>query len=267
MRKALSLVLAFLLSVLMCACEEKTETDNTPTDALIETISEDALFLDTTNGAKCSLNVGKQVTVLGQVTTITSETCRIRLVCYPTHSVLIQMPVEKLAELYTGQFIAVVGVVESYSESGILGYTLSAKETMDTASMDAVFRERTSFKYDNERHTWAGAFEQSIEILSEYMNAHTDLYVMDNNEELKEYLCGVWECGYYKIKGRDSFTWFTITYNKDGSAEYSKQNSYRGDWEVSDDGMLQSFFGSKTVCVLFDDVFICDDYIFVRQNS
>lgn len=266
MKKALSLVLVFILSVLLCACGDKTRTDNTPTDAPLETISEDTLFLDVTNGAKCSLNVGKQVTVLGQVTTITSEACRIRLVCYPTQSVLIQMPVEKLAALYTGQFIAVVGIVESYSGSGILGYTLSAKETMDTASMDAVFRERTSFKYDNERHTRAGHFEDSIEILSEYMNAHIGLYVMDNNEELKEYLCGVWDCGYYKIEGRNSFTSFTITYNEDGSAEYSRQNSYRDDWEVSADGMLQSFFGSKTVCALSDNVFICDDYIFVRQN-
>lgn len=266
MKKALSLILVLTLSLLLCACGDKTQISNTTTEDPPEIISEDTLFLNISNGAKCQLNVGKQVTVLGQITTISSENCRIKLISYPNQSVLIRMPLEKLAELYVGQFIAAVSIVESYSDSGVLGYTLSAMETMNTESMDAVFRETVAFKYDNGRHTRAGHFEDSLEILSEYMKAHIGLYVMDNNEELKEYLCGEWNCGYYEIKGRDSFTSFTITYDEDGSAKYSKQNSYRDDWVVGPDGMLQSFFGSKAVCVLSDNVFICDDYIFVRQN-
>ena len=151
MRKTLSLVLVVILCFLLCACGDKTQIDNTITEVPLEVISEDTLFLNITNGAKCQLNVGKQVTVLGQITNISSENCRIKLISYPKQSVLIRMPLEKLAELYVGQFIAAVSIVESYSDSGVVGYTLSATETMDIESMDAVFRENVAFKYDNDK--------------------------------------------------------------------------------------------------------------------
>lgn len=271
MKKAISLILALVMCFSLCACNGGTQsgrkTESTTT--LLESISVYELFDDVTNGAKCTLNIGKQVTVLGQIQGILADYCIIKLVSHSDKSVNIRLPIEILAEHSRGDFIAVTGIVESYKEDGSW-YTISATEPLDESKMDAIFRAIVEERYNYSECNSSWHFKSDINILKDYMAQRSSYYTMTNSEELKEYLCGTWDCGRYKNSFQESsFESFNITYNKDGSVEYSKQNSWRYDWEVDDSGKLYSFFGEKRIYILSDDVFMCGGelpYVFVRQK-
>lgn len=266
MKKALSLILALVLCLSLCACGEGTQPSAPPPTPPPEIISVDTLFVDVTNGAKCTLNIGKQVTVLGQIHDISADSCRIQLVSHPDKNVHIRLPIEMLAELSIDSFIAVTGIVEAYKEHDWSWYTISATEPLDENETDAIFREIVRDKYSYSKCYSSYHFKNAIYILCDYMTQRSSLYTTANSEELQEYLCGTWDCGYYKNSLQESsFTWLDITYNEDGSVKYSTENSWSDDWSVGDYGSLQSFFGKKAVYVLSDDVFICDGYVFVRQ--
>lgn len=268
MKKALSLLLALVLCLSLCACGEGTQsgekTESTTPSA--ESISVATLFEDVTNEAKCTLNIGKQVTVLGQIQEISANYCKIKLVSHPDKSVHIRLPIERLAELSVGNFIAVTGIVEAYNWSA---YTISATETLDENAMDDIFQRIVAINFTYDLCNKAYFFKGSLNILCDYISQRSDRYTMANSEDLKEYLCGTWDCGSYQNSLQESsFTSFNITYNEDGSAKYSIQKSWRHDWEVDDQGRLHSFFGEKRVYILSDNVFFCDGalpYVFVRQ--
>ena len=270
MKKALSLLLALVLCLSLCACGDGTQPSAPSSPPPPETISVDMLFEDVTNGAKCTLNIGKQVTVLGQIDDISADSCRIQLVSHPEKKVLIRMPIERLAELSIDSFIAVTGIVEAYKEHAWSWYTISTTEPLDENETDAIFREIVRDNYSYSKYYSSYRFKNAINILCDYMTQRSSRYTIANRGELQEYLCGTWDCGYYKNSLQESsFTSFDITYNEDCSAKYSIQNSWRHDWQVDDYGYLHSFFGEKCVYILSDDVFFCDGslpYVFVRKK-
>ena len=270
MKKTLSLILALVLCLSLCACGKGTQSSAPSPAPSPEIISVDTLFEDVTNGAKCALNIGKQVTVLGQIHDISPDSCRIQLVSHPDKSVHIRLPIEMLAELSIDNFIAVTGIVEGYKEYDWSWYTISATEYLDENETDAIFREIVRDNYSYSKYYSSYRFKNAINILCDYMTQRSILYTMANRGELQAYLCGTWDCGSYENSLQESsFRSFDITYNEDGSAEYSIQKSWRDDWEVDDYGYLHSFFGEKCVYILSDDVFICDGslpYVFVRTK-
>lgn len=270
MKKALSLSLAFILCLSLCACLGETQAGES-TEALPEIISVDTLFEDVTNGAKCTLNVGKQVTVLGQIESISAQSCTIQLISHPGKKVSIRMPIEKLAALSVDHFVAAIGIVDSYDGNYFSSwYTISATEPLDKNETDAVFREIVAGKYNYNQCYSSYRFKNAINILCEYMVQRGSLYTMESSEELQVYLQGTWDCGCYENSLQESsFRSIDITYNADGSTEYSIYNTWRDDWEVDDGGFLHSFFGEKRVYILSDDVFFCAGalpYVFVRQK-
>ena len=265
MKRLLAVILSQLLVLSLCACSKETQTEQAPT-----IISVDTLFSDLTNGAKCALNVGKQVTVLGQIETISTDSCQIQLVSHPGQSVLILMPTAILAQLSVERFIAVTGIVESYRGGFTTKYTLRAQQPLDSAAADDVFLEIVAEKFAKGKWENVYDFEEYLYPLYNYMSSNSGRYTISVAEDLRDYLCGTWDCGSFQIYNPNSmsasiFDAFTVTYNSDGSAEYSKHNSWRDDWEVSKYGSLQSFFGDRTVFVLSENVFICRNYVFVRQ--
>jgi hypothetical protein len=274
MKKAFSLLLALVMCLSLCACGGEKETVKTTVPP--ESIFVSNLFEDIDNGAKCKLNVGKQVTILGQIEGITADFCIIHPVSQPDKDIAILMPTERLAELSVGHFIAVTGIVKSYNGKYNLKYysswyTISATELLDENVMDDIFRRIVAIDFTYDLCNKAYFFRDSLHILYDYMSQRSSVYTMESNEELREYLCGKWDCGYFVLYfpdnlSRSKFESFEITFNKDGSAKYAKQNSWRHDWEVGDDGRLASFFGKKCVFILSKNVFICDGYVFVRQE-
>ena len=260
MKRVLSLILLLALCLGLCACSSKAQA---------EVISVDDLYADLTNAAKCTLNVGKQVTLLGQIQTIGTDHCSIVLISRPNTTVSVAMPVEILAELNVDQFIAVTGIVESYN--GGVGYTVSSTQTLDANAMDTIFREIIANKFDNGAMKRSNDFKSHLHILYDYVSSRGDVYKMQDTKALKDYLCRTWDCGrftYYNPNDMSSsiFEAFDITYNADGSVDYSIYNTWRDDWELNEDGDLQSFFSSKTVYVLSDYAFVCDEYIFVQKH-
>lgn len=195
MKKALSMLLMLALCLSLCACDNTIVSTDNPS----ETISVYELFEDMSNGAKCELNIGKQVTVLGQIEYITSDSCRIQLISHPETYVIISMSTEKLAELSVDQFIAVSGKVESFNSMWAIGtYTISAKETLDNETMNTVFDEIITRKFNYGELNSAYAFKESLHILYEYMS-DVGSFTMQNKEELMQYLCGNWECGRFEL--------------------------------------------------------------------
>ena len=279
MKKAISLILALVMCLGLFACGDNQTNNTAPTtEAPPEAIEIDQLYEDLSNGAKCQLNVGKQVTVFGTIYEINANNCYIEPIEYPNESISMVMTTEELAKLSTNQFIAVTGIVESYKGDHYahrghkVRYDVSATAILDDKEMDAIFSEMIKNNFENGKYEDAWSFRESLYILYDYMASRGDSYTPLNNGDLKNYLYGTWECGYYKYlypthMEESIFLTFLVTYNEDGSAEYSPQTSYPDDWSVDEEGLDTFVYNAnKNVYVLSDDVFIYSQYVFVRQK-
>ena len=139
MKKKLSLVLTLVFCFSLCDCggntEEKASVDTTEAtetaEQVVETISVNDLLSDTSNGAKAQLNVGKETTIYGRISSIGSDSCSVSLIQPKNTSVSVEMPIEQLAKLKVGQYVAIQGKVKSFGTR----YTIFATETADLTLM------------------------------------------------------------------------------------------------------------------------------------
>ena len=280
MKKALSLLLALVVCLSLCACGEEAQ----PTEP-IETVSINSMFSDTDNGAKAQLNVGKVTTVYGQVSAISSSACTVQLVYPKGASVSVEMPIEQLAEMEKNQFVAIEGMVASYNPSMSQKYTISATDVLALEEMDAYIRKtvtdvhayRVLIEYTGEANAAMthSALMSSLDVnlIDNYVHARGDAFKLTDDAEFKQYLVGKWvySISYGGIKTE------SCEYNKDGTYlwKYQRQNSYtgkiydeqqKGTWSVNK-GDLTSFRGSDTyVYVLCDDVFLQMGQLHVRVD-
>jgi hypothetical protein len=255
MKKALSLILALVLCLSLCACGEK-ENEKEPT----ETISMEELLSDMENEAKAQLNIGKGVAIYGQIRKVYSDYCVVELIVPNdgyTATFNVAMKTEQLAELDSKQFIAVQGVV---SESHPSGYTITATKMLDWELMDSYIIEKAkSNAYSIDKVYDA----LHISLVFDYIQTRSDVFMMKDDDALKEYLIGKWVVsGYYEtceFREDGKYLWHFIS----SSGNWRDQEST---WSVSN-GDLQAFrsLGNTNVYVLCDNVFIQMGSVNVRE--
>lgn len=265
MKRALSLLLALVLCLSLCACGGKNQ-QNEP----VETISIDSLLSDMDNGAKAQLNVGKATTIYGQISSVGSSSCTVQLIKPKGSSVFVEMPIEQLAELNKDQFIAVNGIITSCA----IKYTITATETLDLELMDSYIREeitktsamRSLIEFSGD--TNAGMFHSmfhdyyNVSILEDYVYSRGKEFLITDDTALKEYLIGNWVY-YQNFGGLDTLT---LEYKNDGTSVWYYKNNFDSkvdqcdDWSVSN-GVIDSIWQyPEKVYVLNDDVFLIRDY-------
>lgn len=278
MKKTLSLILALTLCICFCACGDRISEEETEPTTPIETVSAEALFSDTDNGAKAQLNVGKMTMIYGQVWRIDSSSCTIRLIKPINRAVYVEMPIEVLASLNIDQFVVISGLVSAYNPSHVALYTITATELSDIELMDEYICSGIDMLcglYDSNGadyvHYYIGK-TYDIDLLCDYVSSRGSEFKINDNAQLKNYLTGKWVYSQAYIGGPDEFT---CEYKSDGTYVWNYQTqSYgthkwydqtqHGDWSVNE-GVLESFRGkNKTVYVLCNDVFIQQGDLHVR---
>ena len=265
MKKALSLILALVLSMSLCACSG----DNNESKEPVETISIESLLNDTNNGAKAELNVGKGTTIYGKITNISSSDCTVALI-YPKGSVVsLEMPIEQLAELKPNQFIAVDGIVASYNSK----YTITATTLLDLELMDSYIKEKIAttvsarefidFSGDTNAGMLLASFQSqyNIDILEDYVFSRGKAFMITDDTQLEDYLIGNW----VYFQSFNGLNTLTLEYKTDGTSvwhygEIGDKHEQHDDWSVKN-GKVDSIWRSpENVYVLNEDVFLIHDY-------
>lgn len=282
MKRAISLFFAIMLCLSFCACGGTSKEPAEAPQAPVEKVSVNTLFSNSDNGAKAQLNVGKGTTVYGCVTSVGASACTVQLIYPKNASLCVEMPVEQLAELRNGQFIAVEGIVTAYNASAYGMYTISANKMLDLTVMDAYIRdtvdaicssrfmaESTGIQNATGLHS---VFCDSVSttLLDKYVHQRGDTFLMKDKEQFKAYLLGEWVYSFsydtmkpesceYKADG--TYLW---KYQKESYTGKVYAQEQTGEWTVSG-GDLKSFRGQDTkVYVLCDDLFFQMGQVHIR---
>lgn len=275
MKKVLALILLLCVCVGLFACSnEKTSQATAPTEP-IETIDERPLLIDSDNGAKAQMNVGKGTTVHGVVTNIGTSYCTIRLIVPKNASVYVEMPMEQLAKLNNNTFVSIEGVVSAFNANGNGKYTIRGEKILGIEEMDTWVKDHITKNYnvyclfDSSNYAYYAVFhEYDIELLYAYAKLGGDLYRINNNTKLKEYLTGEWH------NSLDASPLTSCEFGESGhfSLGGAKMGRIGGEWSVEDGRLyvetshsyLQDFSGP--VYVLSNDIFIYEGILFARKK-
>lgn len=282
MKKILALTLALILCFGLVACGGVGTPD---------TVSAESLYEDPSNLAKCKMNVGKQVTIFGQISKIDSKYCDVNLSDQRGYQVAVYMSTETLAEFSVDQFIAVTGIImavyDEYNSYTILTgktlrYEIRATKIEDSEKMDSIFGEFVSNKIEDPPLDTVYSLKNHIYTIYDYISTNcTDDNLLRDNTALSQYLCGNWICGHYNyyspydttesdfelvdINFYDTGKLSAVIMNHNGDLT-GEEKSWLKSWSVNN-GMLDSFiYNSPFVYILTEDLFICQNYIFVRQK-
>ena len=120
--------------------------------------------------------------------------------------------------------------------------------------------------------------------MQDYLSGlHTDGYILKDSTELSEYLCDNWICGHYlryspnnmdesrfelvDVRFYDTGKLSAVVMYNNGNLS-EEEKSWVNNWSVDQYGSIDSFMSpfSTFVYVLTEDVFICKNFIFVRQK-
>lgn len=278
MKKVLALILLLCVCIGLCACANEESPETTEPTVPIETIDERPLLNDSDNGAKAQMNVGKGTTIHGVVTYIGTSSCTIRLIVPKNTLVYVEMPMEQLAKLNKNSFISIEGIVSAFNANGDGKYTIRGERILSYAEMDIWVKDHIT-KYYNMNCLFSGSLDSyyaarnefDIELLYTYAELSGDLYKINDNTKLKEYLMGEWRCAFDKsplgicefkeFKGSGRYS-LTGTYMGSISGSWSVKNG-RLDMETTDIHMEDY---SGTVYVLSDDIFIFEGILFARNK-
>lgn len=263
MRRTLSLFLAIILCLVMCACGKKPEDQEQ-----LETVSVTTLFENLDNGARAQLNVGKGTTIYGKINIIASSCCSVQLIKPAGGFVMVEMPIEELAQLKPDEFIAIYGEVISYNFSNWGKYTIKALEKLDFAAMDAYIRS----EFETDLSKSANLIEENyrIDVLADYLEFRGAEFELQTDAELGSYLIGKWSRipGDYKetieFKSDKTYTWH-FRYEDYGGKEYERDQN--GDWSISDVELVCEIAGysGEPVFVLTENAFVWSDRVHIRK--
>lgn len=276
MKRILALFLLLCVCIGLCACANEESPETTEPTVPIETIDERPLLNDSENGAKAQMNVGKGTTIHGVVTNIGTSSCIIRLIVPKYTSVYVEMPLDQLAKLSNNTFISIEGVVSAFNANGDGKYTIRGERILSYEEMDTWVKDHITKYYnfnclfDKSNYAFIGALDEfDIGLLYTYAELSGDLYRINDNTKLKEYLVGDWHCG-TDIKNVLSDCEF-----RDAGGYYldwGQGSSGSGKWTVENgrlDMDTQSIYIediSGPVYVLSDDIFILEGILFARKK-
>ena len=292
MKRTLSLILALIMCLVLCACggsntnNEKVEstaaaetkvevTSVSETEPPIETISFDDLIADTENKAKQQLNVGKKADIFGQVKTIKSDSCSVQLFHKESHRATIMLPTEVLAEMEIDQIIAVTAIVDSIQYSN---YVFKADELADLSLIETYINNKIS-TIDEKTLDRGGSLLYSnikslfgMSLVYDYLEQSGTSYCTLADTELNEYLNGKWFYNYAAELGLDDET---IELNNDGTLIWKFNKQTRFSWvnkeqeeEWSIDGVCLDisfdFYSGRRVYILSENAFIWSKNLYTR---
>jgi hypothetical protein len=282
MKKVVAVILTLCVLLSLCACSANQNAAETtePTEP-IETINERPLLNDSDNAARAQMNVGKGTIIHGIITDIGTSFCSVRLIFPKNALVYVEMPIEQLAELNANTFISIEGVVSAFDANGNGKYTIRAKQILDAEEMDAWIKQKITAFYNYNgasSSTYSSILgEFDLELLSVYAEISGDMFRINDDAKLSEYLVGEW------IYGIHPNYWFDSQYcnfRESGTYVTTYRNGptkYR-DWSV-DNGCLttpkETNYGgmyvgevehSYPVYVFGDDIFIYDSTLYIRDK-
>ena len=269
MKRILAFIMLLCLCIGLCACADEKSTETTDPTEPIETIDERPLLKDSDNGARAQMNIGKGTTIHGVITDIGTSSCTIQLILPKNTFVHVEMPTEQLAELNKNTFIAIEGVVTSFNANGDKKYTIRAKNILDIEEMDTWVKKRITDQYnfncvlELSRYAYAGILDEfDIELLYVYAKLSGDLYRINDDDKLKEYLVGDWHSGIVDNHFVDCYLYESGRYST-----YKVTTGYNsGEWEVRD-GLFIADGDAEIVYVLSDNLFLYAGVLFARQTS
>lgn len=263
------LILTVLLS--LCACQSKGLAGKQP----VEMVDVDTLLYDLSNQAKATLNIGKATTMFVTVEKIYADYCEVRHVLGEEIS-FVYMPVEELAQLQTGQYTAIYGVIESVESNSIVGssdfqYVFKNASLADMAQFDAYMADHSYNKG----------------VLLDYLDVRGSSFAL-TGQEIPEFLVGTWEnevVQYVSGNGLPYNAQYSqeITFSADGTCqllrladdtwqsefmlgkgEFEKIN---GKWTVSGDYIEIDFYQTYLPLPIYkitENKFVFDDRVFIR---
>jgi len=283
MKRTLSLVLALIMCLGLCACggsktnNEKVEgASASETEPPIETISFDDLIADTENTAKQQLNVGKKADIFGQVKTIKSDYCMVQLFHKESHHAKIMLPTEVLAEMEIDQIIAVTAIVDSIQYSN---YVFKADELADLSLIETYINNKISTIDEKTLDSGGSLLYSNIKNLFEmslvyaYLEQSGKSYCTLANAELKEYLNGKW---FYNYAAEWDLDDETIEFNNDGTLIWKFNRQILDSWVNKEQEETWSIYGESLnisfhyhinrVYILTDNAFIWSEKLYSREK-
>ena len=259
MRKVVSLVLALIMCLGLCACggedDNKTQVNDKDTEAQVETITISELIEDRDNGARAQLNVGKKTTVFGEVINITRDYCVVKLFVSSRCSIFkVILPIEILANLESKQVVLIDAIVDAVdnengetlvrNEDGEISntYILKADDIADESQMEDYIRDKIELidkEYADE------TVDKDYFDYSEYFEKFTDYFNVSHlssaveysggfdiyeDDELREYLLGTWvEISSSDLgQGNRRVVEFWYWFGEDGTCRETKEVYYTG---------------------------------------
>lgn len=276
MKRIIALLVTLLLCISLFACASETSTQTAEPTEPIETIDERPLLNDSDNGARAQMNVGKSTTIHGVVTNIGTSSCMIRLILPKNTSVYVEMPIEQLAKLNNNTFISIEGIVSAFNANGNGKYTIRAEKILSIEEMDTWVKERITDQYnlnclyDSSLNAYYGILDEfDIDLLYAYAELSGDMYRLNDNTKLAEYLLGNWHGGYDKKNHLAVCNFYESGYY---SISGTTNGSISGDWSVKNGRLYmetESLYMqdiSAPVYVLSNDIFIYEGILFARKK-
>jgi len=292
MKRTLSLILALVMCLGLYACGNNGTTKITETNEFqtteppkkIETVSMKSLINDLGNGARAQLNVGKSTTVIGKVAEVTSEFCAVQFFDSPRYIFKVILPLEVLAELYSGKFVAITAIVDSVdtgerdiliNTSENLGkvkgnntYFLKGDAISDSELISTYISDKIALINNN--YTDAESYYNRItncldlDLLKSYLyGSDGKSFCTLKDDELKNYLTGEWlyDTGFYS----NTYDFKNIELKDDGTYMWQQHIAATPkelNWSVDETKLVGYRDGS--VYILSEDAFICSGYLYVR---
>ena len=194
MKRLLSIILALCVCSSLCACNEKTQesTEILPTETLpteTEAVFWHDLFDPDANIAAVQQYVGKEATVIGRITEINIDCCKMDTFYSSKKTATIYMDTSILAKLQVGQFQAITGVVTAAEEDN---YNITATEIGDEATQREIFETNITELFNF--WFWSpNPDEYNPYIACEYVRLYWDECKITSDSQLKTALEGTWK--------------------------------------------------------------------------
>lgn len=264
MKKILSLILALVMCLGMCACASngkdiKNTEENEPE---AEVISIDTLLSDLDNLARAEQNVGKATHLFGTIEFIGTEALKLKHI-FIERSFSIPMDSAVLAELNKGDYIAIYAVVDEIGSGGYFKFK-NAKQ-VDMKLMDEYVVNAVSTYSIND------LIKTHSDVIENYVVSRGDTFKMTDDNKIASYIVGKWYWPYHMgISG----TYISdLEYFADGECIWSAWDNYRGKWKDAycswsvKDGIFYGCGDDTAVYKISENAMVTADNLYIRGES